>query len=60
MNYAHNTPLYKMLRKVKKQLEKRETEDGCKQGMMFQVSKYFSRSLVGNFYKTLDTELDLT
>ena len=40
MNYSHNTPLYKMLRKVKKELEKRETEHGCKQGMMFQVSKY--------------------
>ena len=37
MNHSFNTPLYEMLRMVKKQLEKRETRDGFKQGMKFEV-----------------------
>ena len=38
MNHSHDTPLYELLRLVKQQLETRETEDGCKQGMKFDVS----------------------
>ena len=37
MNHSFNTPLYEMLRMVKKQLEKRETREGFKQGMKFEV-----------------------
>ena len=53
MNYSHSTPLYEMLRKVKKQLEKRETVDGYKQGMMFQVSQYLTMGPVSFLFLIL-------
>ena len=38
MNHAFDTPLYELLRMVNKQLKTRESNDGCKQGMKFDVS----------------------
>ena len=42
MNNSHNTRLDKMLSMVHQKLGTRETADGCKQGMKFDVSIEYS------------------